>query len=176
MNKLTIIGNLTRDPETRTVNTARGATNVTNFYIAANGRNKREATFFRATAWGNAGETIARYASKGSKIMVAGEVSMSCYLNKEGKPTGTLEITVDDFEFESASQRSFEAYPDSQRGFEDISAISRTSEAAQRGFEAYSAGSGTMVSAQAAELPYHVDMETGEILDEDDDADDDLPF
>ena len=71
MNKLTIIGNLTRDPELRT--TATGV-NVCTFSVAVNRRGRRdeqnaqpEADFFRVTAWRQLGENCARFLTKGRR-------------------------------------------------------------------------------------------------------------
>lgn len=99
MNSMTIIGNLTRDPQTFTRSTANGPQSVTNFTVACNGRHKDAASFVRVSAWGNAGLTIAKHAGKGSKIMVKGEPSISVYTDKSGRPAATQELRLEDFEF-----------------------------------------------------------------------------
>ena len=80
MNKLTIIGNLTRDPELRT--TASGV-NVCSFTVAVNRRNRRddqngqpEADFFRVTAWRQLADICSKYLAKGRKVCVVGAVSV----------------------------------------------------------------------------------------------------
>ena len=97
MNKLTIIGNLTRDPETRT--TQKGNT-VCTFTVAVTKRNNREeADFFRVSAWGKLGETCQQYLAKGRKAAVTGSVSASPYTSQNGENRASLEVSADDVEF-----------------------------------------------------------------------------
>lgn len=108
MNKLTIIGNLTRDPETRTVGTGN---TVCSFTIAVNRRrssqntNQPEADFFRVSAWDKLGENCQRYLAKGRKVAVVGPVSVSSYEAKDGGGTRfSLEVRAEDVEFLSSRQ------------------------------------------------------------------------
>lgn len=100
MNKLTIIGNLTRDPELRT--TPSGI-NVCSFDVAVNRRktqgNQPEADFFRVTAWRALGENCAKYLSKGRKVCVIGSVELSVREAQNGKTYASMEVTADDVEF-----------------------------------------------------------------------------
>lgn len=104
MNKLTIIGNLTRDPETRT--TASGST-VCSFTVAVNRRrssqnqntNQPEADFFRVSAWNQLGEICQKYLAKGRKVGVSGRVSASAYQGNDGTCRASLEVMADDVEF-----------------------------------------------------------------------------
>ncbi len=111
MNKLTIIGNLTRDPELRSVNTANGPVSVVDFTVAVNARRRgqnqnsgqqEETTFFRCSAWRGLGEVISRYAVKGTKVCVMGPVSVRTYQANDGTTRASLEVTVEDFEFVSS--------------------------------------------------------------------------
>ena len=106
MNKLTIIGNLTRDPELRTTS---GGTNVCDFTVAVNRRKRNdnqggqpEADFFRVTAWRERGELCAKYLSKGSKVCVIGPVSVRAYTGNDGATRASLEVTADEVEFLSS--------------------------------------------------------------------------
>lgn len=106
MNKLTIIGNLTRDPELRTTS---GGTNVCDFTVAVNRRRRNdgqdgqpEADFFRVTAWRERGELCAKYLSKGSKVCVIGPVSVRTYTGNDGTTRASLEVTADEVEFLSS--------------------------------------------------------------------------
>lgn len=101
MIKMTMIGNLTKDPEMRTVKGANGEARVTNFTVAANdgfGEHK-QTLFVRVTAWNGFGEMCARYLRKGSKVYAAGPVTVSAYSNNDGKAVGQLEMKLDDIEF-----------------------------------------------------------------------------
>ncbi len=103
MNKLTIIGNLTRDPELRTT---QAGVNVCSFTVAVNRRRKvegqPEADFFRVTAWRQLAEICQRYLVKGRNVAVTGPVSVSTYTASDGSTRATLEVTADDVEFLSS--------------------------------------------------------------------------
>lgn len=96
MNQLNIIGNLTRDPETRV--TPQGI-NVTDFTVAVNRRSKDGGTdYFRVTCWRGLAEIAAKYLSKGRKVRVTGPVSLSTYKGRDGESKSNLEVTADDLE------------------------------------------------------------------------------
>lgn len=105
MNKLTIIGNLTRDPQLRTTQTG---VNVCDFTVAVNRRQSAqqrqngqqpEADFFRVTAWRELGENCSKYLAKGRNVAVVGPVSVSTYTGNDGVTRANLEVTADDVEF-----------------------------------------------------------------------------
>lgn len=101
MNKIILIGNLTRDPELRTTSTG---INVATFTIAVNRRkganqDQPEADFFRVTAWRQLGEVVSRYLTKGRKVCVVGSVSVSTYEGRDGVTRASLEVTADEVEF-----------------------------------------------------------------------------
>ena len=102
MNKVFIVGNLTRDPELRTV---RDGIAVCSFTVAVNRRNhgaeagQPEADFFRVTAWRGLGENCNRFLAKGKKVSVVGPVSVSTYTAQDGTTRATLEVRADDVEF-----------------------------------------------------------------------------
>ena len=109
MNKLTIIGNLTRDPELKT--TPNGYS-VCEFTIAVNDRNARRnqqngqesAQFFRISAWRQLGENCQRYLAKGRKVCVIGRVSVSTYQGNDGTTRASLDVMADEVEFLSSRQ------------------------------------------------------------------------
>lgn len=98
MNNLTIIGNLTRDPEFRTTQTG---FNVCSFTVAVNRRRSKanEADFFRVTAWRDLGDICYKYLAKGRKVAVTGPVSVSTYTAQNGETRANLEVTADEVEF-----------------------------------------------------------------------------
>ena len=107
MNKITIIGNLTKDPETRA--TASGAT-VCTFVVATNRRfadrdGNRQSDFFRIQAWRQLGETCARYLGKGRKVAVWGELQAHLYENKDGKTQLSLDVVADEIEFLTPAEK-----------------------------------------------------------------------
>ena len=101
MNKLTIIGNLTRDPVSRVVSTSDGGATVCNFTVAVNERKggAGSATFFEVTTWRKRAETCFQYLHKGSKVCVVGPVSVRTYTTQSGETRANLEISADEVEF-----------------------------------------------------------------------------
>ena len=109
MNKIILIGNLTRDPQVRTVNTAAGEVSVCSFGIAVNrrqGRNSQNAQeqtdYFNITAWRQLGDICGRYLAKGRKVYVSGPVSVRTYQAQDGTTRASLEVTADEVEFLSS--------------------------------------------------------------------------
>lgn len=101
MNKVILIGNLTRDPELRS--TPNGVS-VCTFSIAVNRRfanqaGERETDFLNITAWRQLGETCSKYLAKGRKVAVTGELRSRSYEDKEGKKRYVVEVVADDVEF-----------------------------------------------------------------------------
>lgn len=103
MNKLFLIGNLTRDPELRTTQSGDA---VCTFTVAVNRRRRSnaeagqpEADFFRVSAWRQLGENCARYLAKGKKVCVSGPVSVNLYTGTDGQARAQLQVTADDVEY-----------------------------------------------------------------------------
>ena len=97
MNKLTIIGNLCKDPETRTTQSGKS---VCTFNVAVNRRgNQQEADYFRVSAWNQTGEACSKYLTKGSKVAVVGNVSLNTYTTQNGENRSSMEVYAQDVEF-----------------------------------------------------------------------------
>ena len=115
MNKVFLIGNLTRDPEL--TETASGVP-VCHFAIAVN-RNyssqdgERQTDFFNCTAWRSMAETIARYTKKGKKVAVTGSIQLRNYEDNQGVKRTAVDIIAQDVEFLSPrdSEDSFDDEP-----------------------------------------------------------------
>ena len=108
MNKLTIIGNLTKDPELRTT---QAGVSVCDFTVAVNRRQtqqqrqngeEQQADYFRISAWRDRGELCAKFLQKGKKVCVIGPVSVRTYTGSDGTTRASLEVTADDVEFLSS--------------------------------------------------------------------------
>ena len=101
MNKVFLIGNLTRDPETREtpsgVTMCRFAIAVQRPYSSQDG--ERQTDFFECTAWRGLGETIARYTKKGNKVAVSGSIQLRNYEDNQGAKRTAVDIIVQDCEF-----------------------------------------------------------------------------
>lgn len=94
MNTLHIIGNLTADPQSRTVNTQNGALTVCDFTVATNRyvKGNKIAEYFRVTLWERAAENAMKYLTKGRKVAVSGPVEVHAYRGNDGQPRASLEI------------------------------------------------------------------------------------
>ena len=101
MNKVFLIGNLTRDPEL--TKTASGVA-LCHFSIAVqrdytSQDGERQTDFFNCTAWRAMAENIARYTKKGNKVAVTGSVQLRNYEDNKGVKRTAVDIIVSDVEF-----------------------------------------------------------------------------
>lgn len=125
MNKITLIGNLTHDPEVRS--TPNGVT-VISFTIAVNRRfapqgAERPTDFFRINAWRQLGEACARHLSKGRKVAVIGELQARTYEAKDGTTRMSLDVQADEVEFLTPKQQDEPQKQDANMNdFSDVSA------------------------------------------------------
>ena len=102
-NKITIVGNLGRDPELRY--TPQG-TAVCSFTMASNERRRDKGgeqqdvtTWFRVTVWGKQAETVSKYLTKGRSVYVEGRLHVEEWTDRDGKPRHTLEVNASDVQF-----------------------------------------------------------------------------
>jgi single-strand DNA-binding protein len=101
MNKVFLIGNLTRDPER---NETSSGVAVCRFSIAVNRSysgtdGDRKTDFFNITAWRGLGENVARYAKKGNKVAVTGSIELRNYEDNQGVKRTAVDIIAQDVEF-----------------------------------------------------------------------------
>ncbi len=101
MNKVFLVGRLTRDPDLRY-----GASNnaVMRSSLAvdrqfANQNGEREADFINIVAFGNRAETMKKYLTKGSQIAVSGRIQTGSYDGQDGKKVYTTDVIIDEFQF-----------------------------------------------------------------------------
>lgn len=97
INRVTLTGRLTRDPELRTTTTGK---QVVGFSIAVDRRFKsqddeKDADFFRCTAWNQTAEFLANYAHKGRMVGVDGRLQQRKYTNKDGIEVEAIEVVAD---------------------------------------------------------------------------------
>ncbi len=110
MNKVILMGRLTRDPEVRYSQNEQ-ATAVARYTLAVDRRFKKEgeeqtADFINCVAFGRAGEFAERYFHKGIKIAVTGRIQTGSYTNKDGQKVYTTDIVVEDQEFAESKNAS----------------------------------------------------------------------
>src|SRR5882724_12246274 len=102
-NKITLVGNLGRDPELRY--TPQG-TPVCSFSMATNERRKDKSgemqdqtTWFRVTLWGRQAETASQYLTRGRSVYIEGRLRVEEWTDRDGKPRHTLEVHATDMQF-----------------------------------------------------------------------------
>ena len=102
MNKCTLIGRLTRDPEVRYTQ-GDNAMAIARYSLAVDRRFKRDgepdADFINCVAFGKSGEFAEKYLKKGTKIAVVGRIQTGSYTNKDGQKVYTTDVVVEEQEF-----------------------------------------------------------------------------
>ena len=110
MNKVYLIGNLTRDPEvsmtTSGVNFCRFAIAVNRTFLNADGT--READFFNITVWRTQAENCGKFLKKGSKVAICGSLQNRTYEDKDGVKRTVTDIVASEVEFLSTGGRGEE--------------------------------------------------------------------
>ena len=103
MNKVELVGRLTRDPEVRYTQ-GENASAIARFSVAVNRRYKNnegnyEADFINCVAFGRSGEFIEKYFKKGMAIGISGRIQTGNYTNKDGVKVYTTDVVVEEAEF-----------------------------------------------------------------------------
>ncbi|MBO5097301.1 MAG: single-stranded DNA-binding protein [Agathobacter sp.] len=103
MNKVILMGRLTRDPEVR-YSQGDASTAIARFSLAVDRRFKRDgddqtADFINCVAFGRTAEFMERYARKGTKFVVEGRIQTGSYTNKDGQKVYTTDVVVENIEF-----------------------------------------------------------------------------
>ena len=102
LNRVFIIGRLTRDPEMRHTQTG---TACANFSVAnnktwtQNGEKKEQVSFFNCIAWGKLGELICQYQKKGSQVAVEGRLQQRSWDDQNGNKRSSVEIVAENVQF-----------------------------------------------------------------------------
>lgn len=101
MNRVLLIGNMTKDPELTTtvsgVSVCRFSIAVGRNYPSADG--EKQTDFFNVTAWRGIGENVAKYTKKGSKVAVTGSIQMRNYEDNQGVKRTAVDIIAQEVEF-----------------------------------------------------------------------------
>ena len=130
MNKVILMGRLTRDPDVRYTQ-GEQAMAVARFSLAVERRHKKEgeqsADFINCIAFGKLGEIIERYTHQGKKLAIEGRIQTGSYTDKDGKKVYTTEIVVEGYEFceskgsgqQTAPQTDSDGFMNIPEGLED---------------------------------------------------------
>lgn len=116
MNKVILMGNLTRDPEIR-YSQGENSLAIARFSIAVNRRFSRQGDadtdFFNCTAFGKQAEFVEKYFKQGSRMLLTGRVQNDNYTNKNGERVYSVQIMADEIEF---AERKSTADANASRG------------------------------------------------------------
>src|SRR5512135_3559730 len=103
LNKVLLIGNLTRDPELRYIPSGSA---VATFTVAVNrvykdqsGEKKEQTSFIRVVVWGRRAEVCGEYLSKGSPVFVEGRLQSRDWETQDGQKRNTVEVIADNVQF-----------------------------------------------------------------------------
>ena len=111
MNKVILIGRLTRDPDIRYTQGTEPMC-VARYALAVDRRYKREgeqtADFINCVAFGKNGEFVEKYLVKGTKVAVVGRIQTGSYTNREGQKVYTTEVVVEEHEFAESKKAAGE--------------------------------------------------------------------
>ena len=109
MNKVILMGRLTRDPEMR-VSQGENSLSIARFSLAVDRRfqrgSEKEADFFNCTAFGKQAEFVDRYLKQGTKILLVGRIQNDNYTNKEGQKVYSVQIIAEEIEFAESKNAS----------------------------------------------------------------------
>lgn len=101
-NKVILMGNLTRDPETRQTPSGQSVTNfslaISRTWKGQDGSTQEAVSFIDCVAWGRTGEVIAQYIQKGRPILVSGRLDQRSW-EQDGNKRSKVEVIVEDFNF-----------------------------------------------------------------------------
>lgn len=119
MNKVILMGRLTRDPDIRYTQGAEPMA-IARYTLAADRRIKREgeeaADFISCVAFGKIAEVAEKYLNKGTKIIISGRLQTGSYTDRDGRKIYTTEVIVEDQEFAESkkSQNDFMDMPEGE--------------------------------------------------------------
>ena len=122
MNKVILMGRLTRDPDVR-YSQGENATAVARYTLAVDrrftrrdGGDQQTADFIQCVAFGRSGEFAEKYFRKGLKIVVTGRIQTGSYTNQDGQRVYTTDVVVEDQEF-AESKAASDNYSQQNSGF-----------------------------------------------------------
>lgn len=126
MNKVILMGRLTRDPQVR-YSQGQNPVAVARYTLAVDrrrGQDGQQADYVPCVALGRQGEFAEKYLRKGTKIMVEGRIETGSYTNKDGQKVYTVEVMVEGHEFAESRREGEgsrrEEYPEAADGFMNI--------------------------------------------------------
>ena len=132
MNKVILMGRLTREPDVRYSQNADGSMAVARYTLAVdrrrarNNNDEQSADFISCVAFGRSGEFAEKYLHQGTKIVVTGRIQTGSYTNKDGQRVYTTDVVVEEQEFAESKKAAGQqdgnngGYSDAGDGFMNI--------------------------------------------------------
>ena len=115
LNRVFLMGNLTRDPELRYVPSGTAVTTfdlaVNRVYMTQTGERKEETSFVRVVVWARRAEVCAEYLTKGSPVFVEGRLRSRSWETQDGQKRSTIEIIANSVQFLRMQQKPRDAQP-----------------------------------------------------------------
>lgn len=103
LNKVYLMGNLTRDPGLRYIPSGAAVTTfdmaVNRIYTTQSGEKKKDTCFIRVVVWGKMAEVCGEYLSKGSPVFVEGRLQSRTWVGQDGQKRGTIEVVANNIQF-----------------------------------------------------------------------------
>lgn len=126
--KVTLIGNLGRDPEAKFTTSGKGVTSFSvacsRMYTGADGERKEETEWFRVSAWGKLGEICSQYLTKGSKVYIEGRLRTRTWEGQDGIKHADVEVVASDMQMlDTKSRGSGSETPSGEHGGVDANDI-----------------------------------------------------
>jgi len=149
-NTVTLVGNVTRDPELRYTTGGRGVASfgmAVNRRYQVNGEWQEQTSFFNVVAWGTTGENAAASLGKGSRVIVTGRLEQREYTTREGEKRTAIEVVAD------------EIGPSLRWATAQVERTTRTNEGGGQGGQGGNPGGGQGGGRPAAEPYYGGDEE-----------------
>ena len=124
MNKVILMGRLTKDPEVR-YSQGENPVAIAKYSLAVDRRGAKKdgeqtADFINCTAFGKSGEFAEKYLKKGTKVAIVGRLQTGSYTNKEGKKVYTMDVVVEEHEFAESKSKEETPAPQAPEEFMNI--------------------------------------------------------
>ena len=124
LNRVLLIGNLTRDPELRYIPSGQPVTTFTialnRTYVAQTGERKEETSFVRVVVWAKRAEVCHEYLRKGSPVFVEGRLQSRSWDAPDGTKRSTMEVVAQNVQFLSRGTRQSQATPEAEPAREAV--------------------------------------------------------
>ena len=172
MNKVILLGRLTKDPDVRQSQGAEPVT-IARYTLAVNRRGKKqegqqEADFISCVAFGKAGEFAEKYLHKGTKICVSGRIQTGSYTRQDGTKAYTTDVVIEEQEFAESKADSGRAAMDDQMAAMYAGADRQRSQGGQQDGAGQQDGTGQQGSWEQSAMDGFLNIPDG--------IDEELPF